>query len=141
MMKAMPTKPTMLATSELTMASPRRAAHPHRLRHPELVSGPIHPRRPSVAAEKWVLKRVQHDGGWDRSWASRAVEQRFELREAGGDGAGVVDLDAGTAGEAGDGHRHRDAVVEVGGDGTAAAQRLAAGAVDDEAVRAFLDPR
>ena len=32
-------------------------------RHPELVSGSISPSAPSVPGARWMLKRVQHDGG------------------------------------------------------------------------------
>ena len=32
-------------------------------RHPELVSGPISPHSPPSPEPRWVLKRVQHEGG------------------------------------------------------------------------------
>jgi hypothetical protein len=32
------------------------------LRHPELVSGSILPKKPTASSAKWMLKHVQHDG-------------------------------------------------------------------------------
>ena len=55
------------------------------------------PRRPtSVAQSAYWLSMTK--GGGATSSGGRAFQQRFEVREAGGDGAGVVHFDTGAAG-------------------------------------------
>lgn len=47
------------------------------LRHPELVSGSISPRSQAVIGARWMLKRVQHDGGGVKSVSYRGQAEIY----------------------------------------------------------------
>ncbi len=52
-----------------------RQSHEHCFRHPELVSGSTSPRSQAVIEARWMLIRVQHDGGCVKSISYRGHAQ------------------------------------------------------------------
>src|SRR3546814_11172083 len=91
----------------------------------------------------YVCSSVLTRRGRPRRLSSRLRPQRFHQRhergEAGRDRPGVVDDHRPVCGKAKHGKAHRDAVIQMAGDGRAACQLFAAGAVDDQTVLQLLD--